>query len=200
MEITWHGNTCFAVKEKAVKLIIDPDKDAGSLKGNVVLSALGEETTPVEEMEMLIDWPGEYEIKEIHIAGIPAWKSSKSKEEDTGMVSDETIIFAFDIAGVKFCHLGSLGHLLTSETVKQLGDIDVLMIDLGEGSNLELKKAMDIVEEIDPRALIPMGKGNLEKALKELGADKVEPQDSFVIKSRAELPEDKRLYAVLKSS
>lgn len=199
MEIKWHGNTCFTLTDKGFKVVINPDKEAGKLKGDVVLSTLGK----VEEVEgatKLIDWPGEYEIKGIHITGFPAWTVSKSKEEEAGAKGEETVIFYIEIDGIKCCHLGKLGHVLSSDTIKEVGDVDILMIDVGEDSNLDIKKAMEVVEAIEPRALIPMGKGDFTKALKELGENIGEIQESFTIKSPSELPEDKRACIVLNKS
>lgn len=196
MEIKWHGNTCFTLKEKGTKLLLNPDKQAGSVKGNVVLSSL-EETAEVKDVDKVVDWPGEYEIKGISITGFRAWTKSKSKEEEDG-AGDETIIYYFDMGGIKFCHLGAVGHVLTSDMIKEIGDVDVLMIDLGEKSNLDGKKPMEIIEAIEPRVLIPMGEGKLGERMKELGLDKPTAQESYVVKSRSELPEDKRLAMLLK--
>ncbi len=200
MEIKWHGNTCFTLKDKGVRLIVNPDKEAGKLKGDIALSSLKQDASEVSDTEKVIDWPGEYEIKGIHIAGFEAWTKSRSKEKEEGSTGDETIIFYFDIGKIKCCHLGGLGHVLMSETVKAIGDVDVLMIDIGEKSNLNTKKSMEIIEAIDPRMLIPMGTGKLKEALKDLGADKISTQEEFTVKSANELPEDKRLYVILKKS
>jgi L-ascorbate metabolism protein UlaG (beta-lactamase superfamily) len=199
MEIKWHGNSCFTLKDKENCLVVNPNKEAGKLKGNVVLTSL-ENPAQVTDSEKIIDWPGEYEIKEVHITGFQAWTKSKSKEEEEGQAGDSTLIFYFEMQEVKFCHLGELGHVLTSEMVKEIGDVDILMMDLGDKSNLNTKKAMEIVEAIEPRVLIAMGSGNLKEKLKELGADKIESHEVFAIKSTKDLPEDKRLYVVLKKS
>jgi L-ascorbate metabolism protein UlaG (beta-lactamase superfamily) len=196
MEIKWHGNTCFTLKDKGTKLLINPDKQAGKVKGNVVLSSL-EETAEIKDAEKTVDWPGEYEIQGVSIEGFRAWTKSKSKEEAEG-AGDETIIYYFDMGGIKVCHLGAVGHVLTSDMVKEVGDVDILMIDLGEKSNLDGKKPMEIIEAIEPRVVIPMGEGNLAAKMKELGLDSPKAQESYVVKSRSELPEDKRLTVLLK--
>jgi len=81
--------------------------------------------------------------------------------------------------------------------VKQIGDVDLLMVDVGESSNLTPKKAVEIVEAIEPKAIVPMGDGNFEKALKDLGFEKAEKVDDFSIKSSGELPQDKRTLVYL---
>lgn len=199
MEINWHGNTCFTFKDKKTRIVINPDKSIENLKGEVVLTSLKDaDTGKVEGAYKIIKWPGEYELQDVPIKGFLAWTKSKSKEEAEGTAGDRTIIFNFEIGGIKCCHLDNLGHVLTSDTIKEIGDIDILMINVGEDSNLGLKKAMEIIESMEPRAIIPMGKGSFSEALKEFGATGIEPQEKFEIKSLEELPEDKRLYIILK--
>lgn len=200
MEITWHDDTCFAIKGKTKSLVINPHRKADKLKGEIVLNSLKtEETSEVEAAEKVFDWPGEYEMKNVPISAFQAWTKSKPKEEEgAGKAAkiDGTLIFCFEFGGVKFCHLGELGHTLTSDMVTEIGDVDILMIKVGEGSNLDAKKAMEIIEAIEPRALIPMGSTSAA-ALKDLAADKVEAVDKFVIKSASELPDEQMRCIVL---
>jgi L-ascorbate metabolism protein UlaG (beta-lactamase superfamily) len=199
MKITWHGNTCFTLKDKDAELVINPDKEAGKLKGDVVLSSLKNgELSEVEGARKVFTWPGEYEIKNITIIGFQAWTKSRSKEEEEGKAGEDTVIFYFEIGGIKVCHLGELGHILTGEMVKQIGNVDVLMMNIGGKSNLDSKKASEIIESIDPRVLIPMGDSDFKVALKNLGADNIEELEEFTVKSTSELPEEKRLYIILK--
>ncbi len=194
MEVTWHGNSCFKVKSKTATLIINPDKDAGKLKGEVVMTSLGDNTAEVEGVERVFDWPGEYETKEIPLVGIQAWTK---KQEGAPNPKEETLIFTFVIEEVRFCHLGGLGHSLVDDMVNKIGDVDVLMINAGPGSNLNEKQAVEIVESIDPKAIIAMGGGDTEAALKMLGADNIEPVEKLTLKTPSDLPNDKRLYISL---
>ncbi|MFA7685360.1 MAG: MBL fold metallo-hydrolase [Candidatus Gracilibacteria bacterium] len=200
MDITWHGNTCFVCKDKGATVVVNPDSESGKLKGEIVLSSLKEKTAEVEGMTQICDWPGEYEIKDIAISAFPAWKSSKKNEEKEGKKSEATLVFRFDMDGIKMCHLGELGHALTSDMVKEIGDIDVLIMSAGEGTNLDSKKAIEILEAIDPRALIITDNGGQKDLLKELGAEPTEEIDKFSFKTKSELPDNKRTYVILKKS
>jgi len=199
MDITWNGNTCFVCKDKGVTVVLNPDEQVGKLKGDIVLSSLKEQTAEVEGAKVC-DWPGEYEIKDVAITGFQAWKNSKKNEEKEGKKSESTLIFRFDMGGFKICHLGELGHALTSDMVKEIGDVDILMMSAGGGTNLDYKKAMGILEAIDPRVLLIMDNGHQKELLKELGAEQTEELEKYTVKAKSELPEDKRLYIVLKKS
>jgi len=199
MEITWYGKKCFRVKGKGVSVLTNPYKVATKLQGDIVLfSSENHEEIEMDETTKMFDWPGEYEVKGIPIAAFPAWTKSKSKEEAEGQKGEPTLIFTFEVEGIRICHLGDLGHVLSSETVKQIGDIDVLLINVGDGSNMDNKKALEVLEAIDPRVVVPMGAENPKDHLKELGADIIEEKDELLVKSKSELPDDKRLYVVLK--
>jgi len=198
MEITWHNNSCFTIKDKGTTFVINPEGKSGKLKADFVLSSLGEKETPahVEGATKVFNWPGEYEIKDVPIVGFQAWTKSKSAENEKEKI-EKTILFRFQVDGVKVCHLGELGHTLTSDMLKEIGDVDVLMVKIGKGSNLEAKKASEIIEGIEPRIIIPMGEDDLKGALKGIWSDTVEVMDKLVIKSRADLPEEKTRCVIL---
>jgi len=195
MEITWHKDSCFRIKGKKTAIVINPTKESGKLQGDLVLSSVGENLSEVDGMHKLFDWPGEYESKSIPVNAFVAWTKSKSIESKEKV--DETIIFCFQMSGIKFCHLGELGHTLTSDMINEIGDVDVLMIKVGEGTNLDTKKAMEIIEAIQPRVIIPMGTDNPAEALKEVGSDKLEKLEKLELKSTSELPTDQMRYVVL---
>lgn len=177
MEITWNDSTSLSIKGKTALLLIDPDRQAGKLKGDVVLSS--SEELKEEEGQKVFNWPGEYEVKDIPIVA---------------MESDGGLIFCFEVEGVKMCHIGSLEKPLSSDMVKEIGDVDILMIDASEG-----KKAMEAIEAIEPRMMIPIGYKDAE-SLKSVGASGQEVLDKFVIKSTSELPEDQMKCVVLSKS
>ncbi|MBL4693837.1 MBL fold metallo-hydrolase [Candidatus Gracilibacteria bacterium] len=199
MDITWHGDDCFKIKGKKTSLVLNPHDKAKGLKADFVMNSDEKNKVKVEGSERTFDWPGEYEIKGVPILGFQAWTKSRSKEGEEGGEGDSTNIFYFAIGKIKFCHLGKLGHTLTTEMVKEIEDVDVLMIDGGKESNLDLKKAVEIVEAIDPRVVISMG-DDQTTLLKELGAVNLEATDKLTIKSRSELPDDKRQYVLLNQS
>ncbi len=195
MEITWNEDTCFKIKGKKTSVVVNPHSTAIGLKGEVVMTSL-KENAEVENCVKVFDWPGEYEIKNIAITSFQAWSSSKSDEEN-GAAGEETLIFCFSIDDIRFCHLGELGHTLTSDMVNKIGDVDVLMVKIGEGSNLDKKKALEVIEAIGPRVIIPMGGNGLVGALNEMGVEGAEQMEKFEIKKSSDLPVDKMRYIVL---
>ena len=203
MDITWHGNTCLTFKGKSATVVTNPEKSIKSpLKGRVILSSLGEEAdlAEVKDMEKTFNWPGEYEVAEIPIVGLSAWTRSRTQEEEKeDNEGGRTIVFKFEIDKVKVCHLGGLGHKLTSEMLDEIGDVDVLCVPVGEDSNMK-GKTEQIIDQIDPRIIILMGNSNPASYAKEANAKLEEETDKLTIGSTASMPEDKTLFYALKKS
>ena len=197
MEIKWHGQTCFSIKGKNAQVVINPHKGLKSkLKANVVMAA-DEENYDTKQIEGLkpmpeenpvppkvFDWPGEYEASGVSVIAIPH--------------ADGGLMFRFEIDDITFCHLGTMTDEPTEKQTEAIGDVDVLLVPSSKES-LSGKKAHAVIEEIEPRIVIPMI-GPFDEFLKELGKHDIEQAESYKIVSRTGLPEDKTDYILLTSS
>lgn len=201
MIITWHGDTCFTIKEKGVTLVIDPYKDikGAPQKADVILlTNENRETVKFDGEPKIFDWPGEYETCDIPVKALEAWDKSLSDEEKEGK-GNPLNIFKFEIGGINLCHLGNIGHVLRSDMIEELGDIDVLFLSASEKSALPAKKAHEIVEQTDPRVVVLMGTGSFGEFLKEVGArNRVE--EKLQITSKSEFEPDKTDFITLKKA
>jgi len=203
MDILWHGKTCFTIKGRTADIVINPDKSIKTpLKGDMVLSSIGgkENLAEVAGAKKIFDWAGEYEMSEIPIVAMNAWTRSRSTEEEAGEKGERTIIFGMEVDKFKIYHLGGLGHKLTTEMAEEIGDVDVLMVPVGEESNLGGDKAEDVIDQLEPRMVVFMGSGDLQSVAKKLsGTAQVEEQEKLTLTSRESLPEDKTVYTILKA-
>lgn len=225
MDILWHGHSCFTVKGKRGTAIIDPLANTGfkpeRLKADLVLVTdlaagedLGKSLLPVSGEPKIFALPGEYEVSEIPVMGVQAWDKSKGMEEKDSAAgkkdaaAKKIVMYQFMVDGIKVCHLGSLGHSLTSEMIERIGDTDVLIVPVGGKDCLDAKKAHEIIEAVEPRVVIPMlykvgdEKGaydGVENFLKISGISGAacEPKEMFSVATRAQLPQDKTEYVVL---
>jgi L-ascorbate metabolism protein UlaG (beta-lactamase superfamily) len=87
----------------------------------------------------------------IHCTSIPSWHDS-SGGKDRGA----NTIRVFEVDGLRVCHLGDLGHVLTAEQVKAIGTVDVLMIPVGGVYTIDAAQAQRVVRQLEPRVVIPM--------------------------------------------
>lgn len=216
MEIIWHGQSCFTLKGDRITVVTDPYGEIGlklpKLKADIVTvshdHADHNNTAAVEGEPHIFDWPGEYEAGGVMLVGLEAFHFKKSEEADEKAVArGKTIIFHIDLDDLRICHLGDLGHKLTDEMVETIGDVDILLIPVGGGSTIDHKTAHQVIEQIDPRIVIPMHYKidglkvetelqDVEPFLKEVGAHN-EGLDKLEIKGRASLPEETTSFVVL---
>ncbi len=80
----------------------------------------------------------------------------------------------FMIDGIRFCHAGDLGHVLTEEHLKEINGVDILMLPVGGHFTIGPREATEVMRQIDPKICIPMHFKN-EKC-----GFPIEPVDTFL--------------------
>ncbi len=124
--------------------------------------------------------PGEYEKNGVFVEGIA----------DNG-----NTIFVVTAEEIKICHLGKISHDLREDEAKEIGNIDILFIPLGEEGSINLKQAQSLIAKIDPRVVIPMLYSDLNEFCKSEGA--TEPALEQLKIKKSELPSDERKSIIL---
>jgi L-ascorbate metabolism protein UlaG (beta-lactamase superfamily) len=210
MQITWHGHSCFTIKNGTGTVVTDPYDPATlglklpSLSANIVTVSHSHpghsNSKAIEGKPLVFDTPGEYEASEIAVIAVPSWHNAKDKE-DRG----PNIIFSFSFEDINICHLGDLGHVLTAEQNDQLGDVDVLLVPVGGVNTLEIKKTKELIEKIAPGIVIPMHYkipglkyelGSLDDFLKEMGIPAQEKQTTLKIEKK-DLPKEDEDFLII---
>ena len=176
MQIIWHGQSCFKIIGKDITIITDP---YGSKylsrpfkgKSNVVtISHHHDDHDYIKGImgdPLIIDTPGEYEIRRVMIKGINSFHDKKQGKE-RGL----NTIYIIKIEDVTICHLGDLGHLLDNDMLGKIGDVDILLIPVGGTYTLDTDDAIKVVNAIEPRMVIPMHYKIPGLKIKVDGADK----------------------------
>lgn len=75
-------------------------------------------------------------------------------DQEEGKKRGKNSAFVFEADGIKFCHLGDLGHDLDEEQVKAIGQVDVLMIPVGGIYTINGEEAKKVVKALKPRLFI----------------------------------------------
>ena len=65
-------------------------------------------------------------------------------------------IFCFTVGGIRFCHLGDLGHELSPKQVSEIGEVDVLFIPVGGFYTIDARTAQQVCQQINPWLIFPM--------------------------------------------
>ncbi|MCD6236350.1 MAG: MBL fold metallo-hydrolase [Thermoplasmata archaeon] len=161
LQIRWHGHACFEVTND-LTVVTDPHDGRSigiptpSVKGDIILVShdhYDHNSTKTVEKEgsTIVRGLGKRKIKNVEIEGIPSYH-----DEVKGKKRGENTIFKFTVDGIKFCHLGDLGHVPDDELVNKIGDVDVLFIPVGGTFTLDANGAWITANKINPRIVIPM--------------------------------------------
>jgi len=216
MQIIWHGQSCFQIvvsrgKNGQAAIVIDPfSEEIGlrppKLEADILLITHDHydhnNVKAVSGSPFLISGPGEYEIKEVFIQGVPAFHDNSQGKE-----RGQTTIYVIEAEELRVCHLGDIGQKeLTSEQLEKIGEVDILMIPAGGIYTIDSKDALKIMSQIEPKIIIPMHYSlpklkvkldDLDKFLKAVGVRKIEPLPKLTIKKK-DLPEEEVKIVVLK--
>ena len=198
MKIQFKGKTCFTIKsENGTQIILNPHSGLKDIGAKIVtLSRQNQENLNISGNPQILDWPGEYEIDGIAITGI-AVNDQKNLQEN--------IAFKILVDQMRVCYLGNFNIKANDEILEKIGNVDILLIPVGGKDCLSAEQAKEIIEEIDPRIIIPMqykSEENLEQQntlgdfLKKMGQIESEPREVFEV-SKSQLPEEKTDIIVL---
>ena len=200
MDITWLGHSCFRIKGSQATIITDPfppelGYTLGKQSANIItLSHQHPSHSYVKGIEgepRIINGPGEYEISGILILGIATFHDTQR-----GQVRGKNTVYVMEIDGVSVCHLGDLGHMLSTEQLEEIGGVDILFLPVGGGSTISAPIAAEVILQLEPNAVIPMHyktpgiKRELDSVnvfLKEMGIGQVEPRPKLTL-SKSNLP------------
>jgi len=83
--------------------------------------------------------------------GIPTYHDKFS-----GRRKGPNTIVTWFMEGLGICHLGDLGHTLTDQQLKLIGDCDVLFLPVGGGSVLDPTEAVLVMNQLNPKLVFPM--------------------------------------------
>ncbi len=91
------------------------------------------------------------ESKGVAIEGILSYHDAVS-----GSKGGNNTMFCFEVDGVRVCHLGDLGHLLSARQVAEIGGVDILLIPVGGYYTIDAKVASQVCDQLRPKVIIPM--------------------------------------------
>ena len=198
MDIIWLGHACFVIKGKEKTIVTDPcHPDLGYHLGApeadiVTLSHFHPGHSYLEGVAnepKVIRVPGEYEIAGTFITGIACFHDDRK-----GELRGKNTIYTIEVDDVTLCHLGDLGHPLGPQLIEELGDIDTLLLPVGEVNAISVDTAAEIVRQLSPAIVIPMHyKTEAVKA-------ELSPVDKFLEKMRAREVEAKPKLSITSSS
>ena len=206
MEISWLGHSCFRLRSSHTTIITDPyPPDLGySLgkpsarivtvshqhPGHSYVAGIGGEPKQV-------NGPGEYEISGVLIIGMATFHDGEG-----GKKRGKNTVYLIEVDEVAVCHLGDLGHVLTTKQVEEMENVDVLLLPVGGISTIDAPMAAEVVRQLEPKVVVPMHYKTevltrelepVDRFLKEMGIKEIasQPKLSF---TKANLPATTQVF------
>lgn len=188
MVISWFGLSSFKITSGNLTLITDPfSKEVGLTPprgqtdviviSNIRNEAYNNTESLGDEKTFIIDGPGEFDVKGLFIHGFPA---------------KEATAYSIRMEDIRLGFLGSIKEKeLTDAQLEALDEIDILFVPVGGKTVSDAEEAVTIVNQIEPKIVIPMHfaqkglKLSLDKVdqfLKEFGSTSVAPEEKLTIK------------------
>ena len=165
MEISVLGKNSVRIATRNVTFVSDPEAGAGK-KSTADVSLITTAAANESAAGLVIDGPGEYEVKGAMITGFPVG-------EGTAYVMHTES----GTAGI----LANIEETLSGDAQEQLSELDVLFI---------ATEGYELIGKLEPKYVVPLGSGEpLKKFLDEMGATAVEPVAKLKITGR-DVPEE----------
>lgn len=212
MVISWYGQSCFKIQSGETVIVADPfHKEIGltpprQLGADIVIithqHSDHNNIATISGNPFVIDGPGEYEIKGANIRGIFSYH-----DDSEGQERGSNTIYILEIEGMRICHLGDLGQKkLSDEQIDLIEGVDILMIPVGGVLTIDAEEAMAIINQIEPKIIIPMHYkvpglteklDSIDKFLREMGIAKKETIEKLTIKKK-DLPIEEMEVIIMK--
>jgi hypothetical protein len=152
MIIQWFGNFYFRVDVKNKTIAIDPYYELKTglkptrFKSDILLITHKDEENDNKSIIMgdplTLDGPGELETGGIFIEGI-------SQKTNT--------VYLIKSEGITLCHLGNFEKKnLKEELLEKVANIDILLIPIGGTNTINYEEAISIINQTEPKIVIPM--------------------------------------------
>lgn len=212
MIITWYGQACFKIQSGDKTLIIDPYEKSIGLNpptGQADLVFVTHEHSDHNNISVikgdyfLINGPGEYEVKGIKARGIMSFH-----DNERGAKRGFNTLYAIEAEGIKMLHMGDMGQeSLLDKELEEVGKVDILMIPVGGFFTIDAKQAGHIINQIEPKIVIPMHYkipkltiaelSGVEEFLEEFGGGEVEAVEKLTVKGKDFMDEEEKIKVVI---
>ncbi|WP_432718721.1 MBL fold metallo-hydrolase [Pectinatus frisingensis] len=164
MKIKWFGHSCFLITAgNGVRVLTDPfDETVGYKVPKVaadIVSTSHEHfdhsyTQAVQGDFFHVNKVGAFSHKGIEMVGVATFH-----DEENGAQRGKNTIYKFIVDRMHICHCGDLGHVLTSEQIKDIGHVDILLLPVGgsyNGPTIGPDQAVEVARLLNPSVIIPM--------------------------------------------
>ena len=160
MKIEYFGHSCFRLTSlKGTSVVTDPYCKVGyelpeGLDGDIVTVSHGHfdhNHTQAVACSKIVSDLGPHVISDVKISGVKTYHDPRQ-----GALRGENTVYKIEMDGMTVCHFGDLGEPFCEDTAKKLTGADVWLIPIGGTYTIDAKQAIEYIERLAPKAVIPM--------------------------------------------
>lgn len=192
MDIQFYGANCVTLSVPGIRVVVDDNlSELGgksiAKNGDIVLFT-GLKSDVKVESKLTIAGPGEFEVADFSIQGIPVRAHTDEVKLRTGTM------YKLTSKDINVLVLGNIYPDLSDTELERIGMIDVLITPVGgSGFTLDPIGALSIIKKIEPKLVIPthyadsmlnfpVPQQSLDDALKVLGMEVKETTQKLRVK------------------
>jgi L-ascorbate metabolism protein UlaG (beta-lactamase superfamily) len=172
MQVEWFGQSAFALRDGATTVVIDPfaDMSAAASRGmrfdypaiegvSAQLVLVTHEHLDHNGVEAI---GGDPAVIRSTAGRLPSPVGevvaiASEHDERAGTERGPNSIVAFELGGLRVCHLGDFGQsALRPEQADAIGAVELLIVPVGGGPTIGAEAALAIVGRLAPRWVLPM--------------------------------------------
>ena len=210
-DIEYKGANAIVFATKKVRVVFDPNlavvgaKNV-SVKDSVEVATEDRFAVTDPAPRLLLNGPGEYEVGDVAISGIPA-----RRHIDTDADGEKSTIYKISVGDVRGVVIGNIQPKLSDDQLEDIGVVDFAIIPVGgSGYTLDAVSASSMVRQLDPKVVIPVHyadssinyevpQAGVEDFMKELNANVVEAGLKWRLKKPADLPDSLTVVQISKT-
>lgn len=205
-EVECKGGNAVILTTKTTKVLIDPALSIVGLKdvkadGGVIVATEPRFVGEATGAKVVIDGPGEYEVGDVGIVGLPAQRHLDADGK-------AATVYRMTVGEVRAAVIGNIAPKLSDDQLEAIGVVDVVIIPVGGGGyTLDPTAAAAMVRQLDPKVVIPVHyaddglryevpQAELSVFVNELGAPVIEAGTKWKLKQAGALPEQLTLVKI----
>lgn len=168
MNLTWLGHSTFILETSTgLKVLLDPMNASVGYPINTVtgmdLVTVSHEHGDHNNVSLAAGSPlilrglaGGAKPIDQTVKGVRVRTVLTNHDDTQGSQRGQNAIFIFEADQLRLAHLGDLGHPLTTDQVKAVGPVDIILIPVGGYYTIDAKAAATVVNQLNPKVIIPM--------------------------------------------
>lgn len=206
MDIQFYGANCVSITTPNARAVIDDNlSELGAksvIKENDILLCTNQQISNYSaQAKLVITSPGEYEIADLSVHGIPVRAHTDESDVKTATM------YKLSAKDVDILVTGHVYPELSEAELEDIGNVDVLIVPVGgNGYTTDAVGALQLIKTIEPKLVVPVHyadkaltypvpQKSLDDALKELSMEVSEKTKKLRVKA-ANLPEDAKLVVI----